>query len=83
MGHQNAYASRKLNKAKRNYSMTKREALGMIFFPLEYHHYLLENPFIFYIDHQELKYLVKKKTHQGNVFQWLVLLQEFEFEVIV
>ena len=40
------YSSRKLNKAKQNYSMTEREALGMVFALEKYRHYLLANPFI-------------------------------------
>jgi len=31
VGHPNSYASKKLNKVERNYSTTKREALGMVF----------------------------------------------------
>ena len=54
------YSSKKLNKAERNYSTTEREALGMVFALQKYRHYLLANPFIFYNDHQELKYLVNK-----------------------
>ena len=53
--HPNIYASRKLNKAKRNYSTTERESLGMVFALQKFRHYLLANPFIFYIDHQVLK----------------------------
>ena len=49
------YSSRKLNKAERNYSTIEREALGMVFALQKYRHYLLANPFIFYIDHQALK----------------------------
>lgn len=57
--HPNAYTSRKLNKVECNYSTTKKEALRMVFSLQKYRHYLLENPFIFYIDHQALKYSVE------------------------
>ena len=77
------YSSRKLNKAERNYSTTKREALGMVFALQKYQHYLLGNPFIFYADHQALKYLVNKPLHHGRICRWLLLSQEFEFEVVV
>jgi hypothetical protein len=40
-------------------------------------------PFIFYTNHQALKYLVCKLVHQGRVCRWILLFQEFEFEVIV
>jgi hypothetical protein len=30
-----------------------------------------------------LKYLVNKPVHQGKFFRWLLLFQEFEFEVVV
>ena len=67
------YSTRKLNKAKRNYSTTKREALGMVFALQKYRHYLLANPFIFYTDHQALKYLVNKPIHHGRICRWLIL----------
>ena len=77
------YNSRKLNKAERNYSTTEREALGMVFALQKYQHYLLANPFIFYTDHQALKYLVNKPLHHGRICRWLLLFQEFKFEVVV
>ena len=77
------YSSRKLNKVERNYSTTEREALGMVFALQKYQHYLLANPFIIYTDHQALKYLVNKPLHHGRICRWLLLFQEFEFEVIV
>ena len=52
------YISRKLNKAERNYSTIEREEIGMVFALQKYRHYLLANPFIFYTDHQALKYLI-------------------------
>ena len=77
------YSSRKLNKAERNFSTTEREALGMFFALQKYRHYLLDNPFIFYTDHQALKYLVNKPLHHGRICRWLLLFQEYEFEVVV
>ena len=63
--------------------MTEREALGMVFALQKYRHYPLANPFIFYTDHQALKYLVNKHLNHGRIFRWILLFQEFEFEVIV
>ena len=77
------YSSINLNKDERNYSTTEREALGMVFTLQKYRHYLLANPFVFYTDHQTLKYLVNKPLHHGRIFRWLLLFQEFEFKVIV
>ena len=61
------YSSRKLNKAERNYLTTEREALGMVFALQKYRYYLLANPFIFYTDHQALKYLINKPLHHERI----------------
>ena len=81
--HPNAYISQKLNRVECNYSTTEREALGMVFSLQNFGHYLLANPFTFYIDHQALKYLVNKPLHHGRIYRWLLLFQEFEFEVVI
>ena len=69
------YNSRKLNKSERNYSTTEREALGMVFALQKYRHYLLANPFVFYTDHQALKYLINKPLRHGRICRWLLLFQ--------
>lgn len=63
MDHPNSYTSGKLNKVEKNYLKTKHEGLGMIFSLQKFRHYLLANPFIFYTDHQALKYLVNKHPY--------------------
>ena len=55
----------------------------MVFALQKFRHYLLANPFIFYIDHQALKYLVNKPLHHGRICRWLLLFQQFKFEVII
>ena len=55
----------------------------MVFALQKYQHYILSNPFIFYTDHEALKYLVKKPLHHGRICRWLFLFLEFEFKVVV
>ena len=64
------YASRKLSKAERNYSMTEREALGMVYSVTKYRHYLLGRKFSFHVDHSALLYLVLT----GKIARWTLLL---------
>jgi hypothetical protein len=46
-------------------------------------HYLLRKNFNMFIDHSTLKYLVNKPVLGGRICRWLLLFQEFDFEVIV
>ena len=36
-----------------------------------------------FTDHSTLKYLVNKPMLGGNIFRWLLLFQEFDFEIIL
>jgi hypothetical protein len=48
-----------------------------------FRHYLLGKHFNMFIDHSTLKYLVSKPVLGGRICRWLLLFQEFDFEVIV
>ncbi len=50
------YASRQLNPAEKNYSTTKREALGIVYACKKFRHYLLGYEAIFHTNHNALKY---------------------------
>ena len=78
-----SYASRQLNSAKKNYSTTKREGLGMIFIVKKFRHYLLANKFVLYMDHQALLYLVNKPCNTSRIVRWFLILLEFDFTVVV
>jgi hypothetical protein len=39
--------------------------------------------FKFFTDHSTLKYLVNKPVLEGRICRWLLLFQEFSFEVVV
>ena len=55
----------------------------MVYVVQKFHHYLLATPFVFYVDHQALLYMVNKPIIQGRISRWLLLLQEFTFKIIV
>ena len=55
----------------------------MIYAVKKFWHYLLTNPFVFYVDHQALFYLVNKPCNTGRIVRWFIILLEFDFTVCV
>jgi hypothetical protein len=81
--HPLSFASRKLSTAEINYTTTEREGLAMVYALHKFLHYLLEGHFKMFIDHSALKYLVNKSVLGGRICRWLLLFQEYDFEIIV
>ena len=55
----------------------------MIFSIQKFCHYLLGNKFVFYVDHNALKYMINKPQLSGRIARWVLLLQDFNFTVEV
>ena len=55
----------------------------MVYALQKYRHYLLGGHFKMYTDHSALKYLVNKPVLGGRICRWLLLFQEYDFEVVV
>ena len=55
-----SYASWQLNDVEKNYTMTEKAGLGMIYAVKMFSHYLLANKLVFFSNHQALLYLVNK-----------------------
>jgi hypothetical protein len=55
----------------------------MVYALQKFKHYLLGKHFKMFTDHSTLKYLVNKPVLGGRICRWLLLFQEFDFEVIV
>ena len=55
----------------------------MVYALQKFWHYLLGGHFKMFTDHSTLKYLVNKPRLGGNICRWLLLFQEFDFEIIV
>ena len=55
----------------------------MVYALQKFRHYLLGSHFKMLTDHLALKYLVNKPVLGGKICRWLLLFQEYDFEIIV
>lgn len=83
MDHPIAFVNRKLLKAEKNYSTMEHEGFTMVYVLQKFMSYLLGGYFKMYIDPSSLKYMVNKPVLWGKMYRWLLLFQEYDFEVIV
>jgi hypothetical protein len=77
------FGIRKLSTIEINYSTTKREGLAMVYTLQKFRHYLLGGHFKKFTNHSALKYLVNKPAFGGRICRWILLFQEYDFEIIV
>ncbi|XP_070019912.1 uncharacterized protein [Nicotiana sylvestris] len=75
------YASKTLNGAQMNYTVTEKELLAIVYAFEKFRAYLLESKVIVCRDHASLRYLMAKKDAKPRLIRWVLLLQEFDFEV--
>ena len=76
-----SFAGIKISTVENNYITAKREGLAMVYALQKFRHYLLGGHFKMYTNHSALKYLVNKPMLGGNICLWLLLFQEFDFEI--
>jgi len=55
----------------------------MVYALNKFKHYLLGAHFKIFTDHSTLKYLVNKAMCGGIFCRWLLLFQEYEYEIII
>ncbi|XP_070014308.1 uncharacterized protein [Nicotiana sylvestris] len=71
-----------MNEAQRNYTVTKKELLAIVFAMEKFWPYLMGAKVIVYTDHAALRYLTTKKDSKGRLMQWVLLHQEFDLEIV-
>ncbi|GKB18355.1 reverse transcriptase domain-containing protein [Tanacetum coccineum] len=76
------YASKTMTEAESRYTMTEKEMLAVVYAFEKFRSYLILNKSIVYTDHSALKYLFAKKDSKARLLRWVLLLQEFDFNVI-
>jgi len=79
--HAIAYASKTLTRAQLNYATMEKELLVVFFAINNLRSYLLGAKVVVYTDHAALKYLLTKKDAKPRLIRWILLLQEFDFEI--
>src|SRR5256885_4609998 len=77
-----AYASRSLNKAECNYGITDQECLAIVWAVKHFEQYLGLLPFKVVTDHFALKFLQTAEMPTGRRAQWIMYLQQFDFEIV-
>ena len=75
------YASKALNEAQKNYTMTEQELLAVVFAFKKFRSYLLGTRVIVHTDHSALNYFMAKKDAKSRLILWVLLLQELDFDV--
>nr|GFA34748.1 DNA-directed DNA polymerase [Tanacetum cinerariifolium] len=65
-----------------NYTMTEKEMLAVVYAFEKFRSYLIMNKCILHMDHSALKYLFAKKDAKARLLRWVLLLQEFDFDVL-
>nr|GFA69570.1 reverse transcriptase domain-containing protein [Tanacetum cinerariifolium] len=76
------YASKTLIEAESNYTTTEKEMLAVVYAFEKFWSYLIMNKCIVHTDHSALKYLFAKKDANARLLLWVMLLQEFDFDVL-
>ncbi|GJY01780.1 reverse transcriptase domain-containing protein [Tanacetum coccineum] len=76
------YASKTMSEAESHYTTTEKEMLAVVYAFKKFRSYLILNKSVVYTDHSALKYLFAKKYSNARLLWWVLLLQDFDFNVI-
>ncbi|KAK1430664.1 hypothetical protein QVD17_13567 [Tagetes erecta] len=75
------YASKTLTDAQLNYTTTEKELLAIVYALDKFRSYIWGSKVIIYSDHSAIRYLMNKKDAKPRLIRWILLLQEFDFEI--
>ncbi|XP_075107124.1 uncharacterized protein LOC142180098 [Nicotiana tabacum] len=75
------YASKTMNPAQMNYTVTEKELLAVVWAFDKFRSYLVGTKVIVYTDHSAIRYLFEKKDAKPRLIRWVLLLQEFDLEI--
>ena len=69
------------NKAQRNYTTTEKELLAVVYALDKFQAYLVGSDIVIFTNHSTLKYFLTKQNSKVRLIHWVLLLQEFNFQI--
>lgn len=76
------YASKTLENAQRNYATTEKGFLAVVFACNKFRSYIVDSKVTIHTDHVAIKYLMKNKDAKPRLIRWVLLLQEFDLQIV-
>src|SRR4051812_34953078 len=76
------YARKTLDSAQKNYDTTQKEFLAVVFACDKFRQYIVDSKVIIHIDHAAIKYFMEKKDAKPRLIIWVLLLQEFDLQIV-
>jgi len=76
-----AYVSKALSRSERNYCVTRREMLAVIYYMRAFRQFLLGWKFLIRTDHGALQWMQKTTEPIGQQARWCEILQEFDYNI--
>ena len=76
-----AYGSRAFSAEEKNYCVTRRELLAIVWSMENYRYYLYGKKFVVRTDHASLKWMLRVKEPKDQLARWIQRLSVFDFEI--